>query len=477
MNRSFVRRPLSRRLVLGLALLAGSIAATAAPSPARAEWTPVEPPQAQPQAIIRPCTSATELDCIESIGAYINGNLVAGTLTGRTAPTANGGVCCDEWQIPGLVNEDGLDLVETQATLDFPGTPGRNAMLKFEIHATTRNNFRPPYESGSTACTTNKISGVCVRYGNTQRNIRFQATIRTSWMLPSAITPKAGDVEVDVERLATSGASKITVSGVPYDILGVDTVTDVDDPNARGAWKVHRFAFVVLDTRFFGPAPHCATQPTFTVADNSWAPSVPRFDPATGKLSLQIGNPHYDTDGTTVWTGKYQSRIPLETARCMWGPSIDENTEFSFEIVDPDDPDNVATTTVAVIDEEVVITATNFHYSTPTLSVTAESSFEAVAPSRIMDTRNGTGGVTAAKVGNGTNDQGTALVFDVRGKGGLPTFANQISAVSLNVTAANTTVGNEGGWVAVYPCGTTPNVSNLNFVSGQITPNAVVTPV
>ena len=94
-----------------------------------------------------------------------------------------------------------------------------------------------------------------------------------------------------------------------------------------------------------------------------------------------------------------------------------------------------------------------------------------------MDTRNGTGGVTAAKVGNGTNDQGTPLTFDVRGKGGVPADASTIGAVSLNVTAANTTVGNEGGWVAVYPCGTTPNVSNLNFVSGQITPNAVVTPV
>ena len=36
---------------------------------------------------------------------------------------------------------------------------------------------------------------------------------------------------------------------------------------------------------------------------------------------------------------------------------------------------------------------------------------------------------------------------------------------------------NEGGWVAVYPCGTNPNVSNLNFINGQITPNAVITPI
>ena len=113
-------RPLSRRLVLGLALLAGSIAATSTSSPARAEWAPADPPSAQPQAIVRPCTSATELDCIESIGAYINGNYVAGVLTGRTGPTADGGICCDEWQIPGLVNEDPLAAWFFKVKVDDP---------------------------------------------------------------------------------------------------------------------------------------------------------------------------------------------------------------------------------------------------------------------------------------------------------------------------------------------------------------------
>ena len=104
-------------------------------------------------------------------------------------------------------------------------------------------------------------------------------------------------------------------------------------------------------------------------------------------------------------------------------------------------------------------------------------SFIPVTPSRMMDTRNGTGGVVVGKVGNGINDAGAVLEFSVLGKGGLPGSAGSIGAVSLNVTAANTTVGNEGGWVAVFPCGTTPGVSNLNFVSGQITPNAVITPI
>ena len=82
------------------------------PATARA-WVPVEPTPGQPQLFVGPCQTASDVDCIESIGAFINGAWVDGVVTGRTAPTATGGVCCHEWQIPGLVNEDGFDRVET----------------------------------------------------------------------------------------------------------------------------------------------------------------------------------------------------------------------------------------------------------------------------------------------------------------------------------------------------------------------------
>ena len=53
-----------------------------------------------------------------------------------------------------------------------------------------------------------------------------------------------------------------------------------------------------------------------------------------------------------------------------------------------------------------------------------------------------------------------------------------VSAVSLNVTAVDAQVGNEGGYVTVYPClSGKPNVSNLNFVNTQTIPNAVIVPV
>ena len=99
----------------------------------------------------------------------------------------------------------------------------------------------------------------------------------------------------------------------------------------------------------------------------------------------------------------------------------------------------------------------------------ATSSFEPLTPTRVLDTRGG------AKVGNAAGTA-TPLTLSLFGKGGLPTGG--IGAVALNVTVVageNPTIG--GGYVTVYPCGTRPDASNLNFTTGQTIPNSVIAPL
>ena len=97
------------------------------------------------------------------------------------------------------------------------------------------------------------------------------------------------------------------------------------------------------------------------------------------------------------------------------------------------------------------------------------SSLTTLSPKRIMDTR------STGKIGSRT---GTAAstTFNVYNKGGLPTSG--ISAVVLNVTVVDPEVGNEGGYLSVYPCASgQPDVSNLNFTNGMTIPNTVIAPV
>jgi hypothetical protein len=90
--------------------------------------------------------------------------------------------------------------------------------------------------------------------------------------------------------------------------------------------------------------------------------------------------------------------------------------------------------------------------------------YNPVVPSRILDTRTGNGGYTTP-VG-----PGVAIDLQVTGRGGVP--ATGVSAVALNVTVTNPTVG---GYLTIYPAGAPlPLASNLNFTAGETVPNRVV---
>jgi hypothetical protein len=97
-------------------------------------------------------------------------------------------------------------------------------------------------------------------------------------------------------------------------------------------------------------------------------------------------------------------------------------------------------------------------------------SFSALTPARILDTRGAGGG----PVGDGAGG-GQARVLRVFGQGGVP--SSGVSAVALNVTVTDSQAPAVGGFVTVYPCGTRPNASNVNFVNGQTVANSVIAPV
>ncbi|PAZ14614.1 hypothetical protein CLM62_18470 [Streptomyces sp. SA15] len=105
--------------------------------------------------------------------------------------------------------------------------------------------------------------------------------------------------------------------------------------------------------------------------------------------------------------------------------------------------------------------------ATTTQQVTVGSALVPFGPTRILDTRNGTG-AAKAKVG-----PGAVLRLKVAGVKGVPTTG--VTAVTLNLTGVNASTSTV---ITAYPDGTTrPTASNLNLVPGQVTPNLVTVPV
>ncbi|MFN8021952.1 MAG: DUF1501 domain-containing protein [Acidimicrobiales bacterium] len=91
------------------------------------------------------------------------------------------------------------------------------------------------------------------------------------------------------------------------------------------------------------------------------------------------------------------------------------------------------------------------------------SKFVSLSPSRVLDTREGTG-APKSPLGRG------ALTLQLAGRGGVP--SGGASAVLLNVTAVTPTAGT---FVTVFPTDVErPNASNLNASAGQVVPNMVI---
>jgi hypothetical protein len=90
------------------------------------------------------------------------------------------------------------------------------------------------------------------------------------------------------------------------------------------------------------------------------------------------------------------------------------------------------------------------------------ATFTPVTPVRLVDTRNGIGGIT--RIGSGRQ-----VVVQVTGTASVPATA---TAAVVNVAAVNPS---SPGFVTVYPCSdSVPDTSTLNFVGGQTVANTTI---
>jgi len=104
-----------------------------------------------------------------------------------------------------------------------------------------------------------------------------------------------------------------------------------------------------------------------------------------------------------------------------------------------------------------IVTAVVLFGAATASAQTGPFSFFAVAPCRVVDTRNPNSTNGGPIVG-----QGVTRTFAVRNNCGVP---NTAAAVSLNVTIVNATTGS---FLTIWPAGTTrPVVSTINFTQND----------
>jgi len=137
---------------------------------------------------------------------------------------------------------------------------------------------------------------------------------------------------------------------------------------------------------------------------------------------------------------------------------------------------DVQLTPVPTFNWELINADTSKTFDSGTLSLSdvcsTGTSLESLTPARVLETKPGQKTVDGLFEGAGVSAAESVTELQVTGRGGVPDDA---SAVLMNLTA----VTPDGpGFFTAYPCGEQrPLASNVNYVAGQVVPNAVLAKV
>jgi PKD domain-containing protein/parallel beta helix pectate lyase-like protein len=329
-----------------------------------------------------------------------------------------------------------------------------------------------------------------------ENNVIYQVEAKSdNTSCPAQTMPVTG---LEVDSGATSGTTAdhnllfTTADTTSYTWAGTTyhTAQDFNQATGQAAHDIN------ADPQAFGPN------------EGAFSDASPMIDAADvnapGELSTDwVGNPRVDDPGVAntgtgagyydLGAAEYQDPLAISVAfdtqtgtapaTVTETPSVSTGgwstpTSWTFDFGDGSPKQTYSTPAVighlytAPGDFTVTVSATD-SYGTATTTgqvrILSSSAFHPLSPTRVLDTRKGTGtnGVVAPVAGNGT------LPLTIEGASGIP--ATGVTAVEVNITAVDETAG---GYITAYADGVNrPRTSNVNFAAHQTVPNMAVIPV
>lgn len=319
------------------------------------------------------CERDDQLDCVESIGLvsetgeYSPGKWVEGRTFDTEGRPAEGiapySMHQTIWEIPGLIINGKPAKIRYTGGLAGPGTlgtPGLNTDVELwdvDLIPSTPDSIRGCYF---------KDGDRCVTLPDFPDDARLRIVLRTSWLAPSGVMGHGKNVTMHVEDLG-GGAHRWTLTGDP--ILMQSRGGRLDVLQGYANWVASTFYFRMIDPRLTGrPESGCEIFRPILFIGNASNLDMPRWKDWEGRLDLSMMSPHYWPDRQTEWRGYYETSIPEETARCLWGVDPRVTSYLSVEVRDENGQEKAATTSIGVTDGYVQVRAYDFTFSENTVS-------------------------------------------------------------------------------------------------------------
>jgi hypothetical protein len=312
--------------------------------------------------VLTKCMSATELDCIESVGILDSqGALLPGTLKSEIVlenPRISAGNAIYSGSSTWLVGDKE---VRVSGTIDSPNSKGCNgtcAALRVFI------DVADPLTT------------------------KVKLVFRTSWLQPMNIQFKAQQSEYKFEKILGGALWTFEGMGMPFSDYSWTNLEELNTKKKTEAKAdidstlfdlfIHHAGKSLVDSYW---DPKCSDKGFSVQSHNTNETGDPIWDSANESLIFSIFAPHFRKSGE-LNSGYFKYWASHDFMDCKYpGNTLTKAAKLTLEIVNEDGTSNVATTAVMNKDGSLNFFASGFHFSAPKILIKADKTVPAATPS------------------------------------------------------------------------------------------------
>ena len=366
-----MRRSLRSISVAGaIALVASTIGMGVVAPAAQAE-------ERLPATDFRPCISAEQFYCIESVTFGLDGFPVQ---TGVWVPTGQPIPAPDDTSFAPVTPT----VQPTSPTITYPGRwsfggfpvdlVGYDGIYVQVGPASTASDFAWVRMQPASARADGTVGRAVAKEGSTSPRDLDSAMKLTANIRFGPLEPTANVMVADgsIKRSGTVGANNVEFSGYPVKVPRAATSASCNGEDGKALDIVNQmYAFVVFgNTRqSFG---YDGMSGDLSVSTNGTCfITTPTYDPATSAFSFQASAPHFAPDGVQVNRGFYIASIPLQDAALLFGITDPKQVKAVLELsVENENGEDVPVQySVAARRGVISVSALNFQFSKPTFTL------------------------------------------------------------------------------------------------------------
>ena len=303
-----------------------------------------------------PCQSQSDLDCVQSIEVR--------DLSGKYSPMEYQGAP----HLDQFVDQNGE--AGTSAILDYK-SGDLNVELKADLESPEHVILK---ENGIVT-----LRGGALRlhvYTEDPLNTFLRIKVRTSWLKPMDVQLKLRDSNFVQQKITGGNLWTFEGSGLRYSDYSLWT----DSPEQRNYSQQADREDVLFDIyihhadmrpgySYFNPV--CSNTGYTVQSNNTNATGEPSWNPVTKSLEFGIAAPHLDINGNPN-KGYFKLWATDKFLDCKFpGNNLTKAASIHIEVVDENGVEQVATTSVQNKNGVLQVYAYGFHFSSPTIVLTA----------------------------------------------------------------------------------------------------------